>query len=210
MRRRTRKNGDEPGTSFYRRVLLQLREERRTHLKRFPRLDTAGTLAQQRGNARQPGLIGRGSRRILAFSALLSSDTLLHECSRFIGPVSFNRMLRVLANLLECPQNRVRDNLARSGTLLRAGLIDTFGRWSHREDLGSVLQWDSCASIQGLGFSISYNAVDTVPRSPWPMSFPPYPMRLIAVFSVFRLAPCWGRHGLAEADRTVTCKLESP
>lgn len=30
MRRRTCRNGDEPSTSFYRRVLLQLREERRT------------------------------------------------------------------------------------------------------------------------------------------------------------------------------------
>lgn len=171
VRRRTRRNGNEPSTSFYRRVLLQLREERRTHLKRFPGLALPEPL---RRNVETLGnLVGLDEvdRRILAFSALLSSDTLLHECSRFIGPVSFNRMLRVLANLLECPQDRVRDNLARSGTLLRAGLISTFGRWSHREDLGSVLQTEST----DLAFQLCHHQGDPIGLFAGAFRFAPTP-----------------------------------
>ncbi|WP_312703405.1 AAA family ATPase [Stutzerimonas nitrititolerans] len=138
--RRARKYGEEANASFYRRVFLELRDKRKAHLEQFPDLKLPEPLCS---NVERLGnLVGLDEvdRKILAFSAMLASDTLLHECSRFIGPISFNRMLRVLANLLECPQDQVHDRLARSGTLLKAGLIETFGRWAHREDLGSVLQ----------------------------------------------------------------------
>lgn len=158
VRRRARRSGEDADASFYRRVLLQLRANRRAHLRRFPDLVLPEPLhsnVERLGN-----LVGLDEvdRRVLAFSALLSSDTLLHECSRFIGTVSFNRMLRVLASLLECPQERVRNNLARSATLLKAGLLETFGRWSHREDLGSVLQ----PASTDLAFQLCHHLGDPV------------------------------------------------
>ncbi len=126
--------------TFLQHVACVLEYQRADFLKQTPTQILPEPL---RSNVQQLGeLVGLDEleQKILAFCALLATNTMLYECCGFVGPVSFNKMLRMLASLLEQPIILIRERLSRAGTLVQAGLIEPLSRQGHRSELGDLLQ----------------------------------------------------------------------
>jgi transitional endoplasmic reticulum ATPase len=75
--------------------------------------------------ARLAKLVGLSSEecRILEFTVLLQSERLLNDITDWLGPLSSVKLLDVLANLLDLPEEVIRRSLSSQGILSKSGLI---------------------------------------------------------------------------------------
>lgn len=138
--RRARQGNRPPDLNFLQQVLRALRIQQTEFNKRTPKPTLPEPLLS---NVERLGeLVGLDEleREILGLSTMLATDTMLYECCGYVGSVSFNKMLRILANLLARPQQMIRKRLSLSGALAQAGLIESFSRRMRHSDLEDLLQ----------------------------------------------------------------------
>ena len=63
-------------------------------------------------------------QKLLAFCAILKTESLLEDCANLTGLISYGRMLRILGELLDVSVEDIRQSFSKDGRLTHSGLLD--------------------------------------------------------------------------------------
>lgn len=139
--------------SFRKQALLALEQERKLFSKAFPSPQLPDNLSENLEKLAQ--LIGLDDieQRLIGFCSLMNTDPLLDDCCNQLGHIGFNRLIRVLSELMDIPQNDLRLRLSAEGRLVQSGLLSTNLRNGARNCMSDLL----CFNNKDLLFSLRHH-----------------------------------------------------
>src|SRR5690606_29250319 len=134
-------------------ALLALEQERKLFSKAFPSPQLPDNLSENLEKLAQ--LIGLDDieQRLIGFCSLMNTDPLLDDCCNQLGHIGFNRLIRVLSELMDIPQNDLRLRLSAEGRLVQSGLLSTNLRNGARNCMSDLL----CFNNKDLLFSLRHH-----------------------------------------------------
>ncbi|MHB0765367.1 AAA family ATPase [Stutzerimonas sp. NM35] len=139
--------------SFRKQALLTLQQERKLFNKAFPSPELPDNLSENLENLAQLMGLDEFERQLIGFCSLMNTDPLLDDCCNTLGHIGFNRLIRVLSELLDIPHNDLRLRLSAEGRLVQSGLLVTNLRNGARNDMSDLL----CFNNKDLLFSLRYH-----------------------------------------------------
>lgn len=158
-------------SSFRKRALLALEQERKRFSRAFPSPELPDNLPENLENLAQLMGLDAIEQKLVGFCSLMNTDPLLDDCCNQLGHIGFNRLVRVLSELLDIPQNDLRLRLSAEGRLVQSGLLATNLRNSARTALSDLLCFDNKDLLHALrhhtgsGIGLFQNAFRPAPEA---------------------------------------------
>lgn len=97
-------------------------------------------------------------QKLLAFCAILKTESLLEDCANLTGLISYGRMLRILSELLDVSVEDIRQSFSNDGRLTHSGLLDVTRYSGGRNCFSDYLAFTN----KDLLFSLRYHQGSTI------------------------------------------------